>query len=264
MRFGCIITFPFPASFFTTLRVSFLYVLALGSLPADSAVEEESVTYSGVKFRVVRAEPAQVRLVWKNAAGEIYRTFDRVLASHAAAGKSVRFLMNAGIFEPGGIPSGLHVEQGKILHPLNLADAPGNFFLKPNGVIWIENGKPDRAFIATSESFAARLKTSPAAVQTAVQSGPMLLIQGVRHPAFQENSPNKLHRNGVGVNGRNTLVFAITDRGESVNLWDFAGLFLHLGCKNALFLDGDISQMAVNPAQPVESNQFGAMFFITD
>lgn len=249
---------------FGGMRWAIAWVLAVGSTLLEAKVVEESVTYSGVKFRVVRAEPAQVRLVWKNAAGEIYRTFDRIQASHAAAGKSVRFLMNAGIFEPGGIPSGLHVEQGKILHPLNLADAPGNFFLKPNGVIWIENGKPDQAFIATSESFAARLKTSPAAVQTAVQSGPILLIQGVRHPAFQENSPNKLHRNGVGVDGRNQLVFAITDRGESVNLWDFAGLFLHLGCKNALFLDGIISQMAVNPAQPVESNQFGAMFLITD
>jgi uncharacterized protein YigE (DUF2233 family) len=49
-----------------------------------------------------------------------------------------------------------------------------------------------------------------------------------------------------------------------VNFWDFAGLFLELGCKSALFLDGDISQMTVNPEKAVKSNQFGAMFVIAE
>ena len=73
-----------------------------------------------------------------------------------------------------------------------------------------------------------------------------------------------VHRNGVGVDGNQQLVFAITAKGERVNFWDFAGLFLKLGCRNALFLDGDISQMAVNPTQSVQSNQFGAMFIVAD
>ena len=54
------------------------------------------------------------------------------------------------------------------------------------------------------------------------------------------------------------------EEGEIVNFWDFAGLFLKLGCKDALFLDGDISQMAVNPGAPVESNRFGAMLVIVE
>jgi hypothetical protein len=31
-----------------------------------------------------------------------------------------------------------------------------------------------------------------------------------------------------------------------------------------LFLDGDISQMAVHPAGPVASNRFGAMFVVAE
>jgi uncharacterized protein YigE (DUF2233 family) len=37
-----------------------------------------------------------------------------------------------------------------------------------------------------------------------------------------------------------------------------------LGCKNALFLDGDISQCVTNPNATVQSNQFGAMFVISE
>ena len=59
------------------------------------------------------------------------------------------------------------------------------------------------------------------------------------------------------------VVFAITDKGQMVNFWDFSGLFLKLGCKNALFLDGDISQMAVNPQENLQSNSLAAMFVIT-
>lgn len=215
--------------------------------------------HAGARFRIVRTTPEQVSVVWKDETGTPFRTFDKVQAAFAKQGKTIGFLMNAGIFEPGGIPSGLHVENGKAHHELNLANAPGNFFLKPNGVVWIEKG---RAFITTSEAYARQ--TVSRSIETAVQSGPLLLIEGKRHPAFRDGSPNKLHRNGVGVDDKGRLVFAMTDRGQDVNLWDFAGLFHKLGCKNALFLDGAISQMAVNPLKPVESNRFGAMFVIAE
>ncbi|RYD47306.1 MAG: hypothetical protein EOP85_05750, partial [Verrucomicrobiaceae bacterium] len=156
-----------------------------------------------------------------------------------------------------GIPSGLHTEGGKQLRPINLADAPGNFFLKPNGVCAVS----DKPHIGTSEAWKSQ---SDGKERWAIQSGPMLLINGKRHPAFREGSDSKLLRNGVGIDNKGQLVFAITDKGEMVNLWDFAGLFLQLGCKNALFLDGDISKMVTNPDKPVETNLFGAMFVVTD
>lgn len=238
------------------MRFALAFLLTVsGALGAG--ITEESIVSAGVKFRVVRVAPERVQVVWKDEAGEPYRTFDRVQAAFAKQGKTVRFIMNAGIFEPGGIPSGLHIENGKTLRPLNLADAPGNFFLKPNGVCTFSDG----AFIGTCEAWK---KQSTGKERWGIQSGPMLLIDGRRHPAFREGSASKLLRNGVGVDARKQLVFAITDKGEMVNLWDFAGLFLQLGCKNALFLDGDISKMVVNPDKPVETNLFGAMFVVAE
>ena len=237
------------------MKVIFLSIFfSLVSLRAE--VVEESINSTGVKFRVVRLEPKQVQLVWNDDSGQPYRNFDRVQAAFAKQGKSVKFLMNAGIFEPGGIPSGLHIEGGKTLRPLNLADAPGNFFLKPNGVCGFTPGGP---FIGNCATWKATGKEA-----WAIQAGPLLLIDGQRHPAFRDGSISKLHRNGVGVDRQGRFVFAMTDKDQLVNFWDFAGLFLKLSCKDALFLDGDISKMAVNPDKPIQSNRFGAIFVVAE
>ncbi len=238
------------------MKIILIALFALTRLAA--AVTEENVTYAGVKFRVVRLEPKQVDVVWKDGNGVPYRSFDRVQAAFAKQGKTVKFLMNAGIFEPGGIPSGLHIEGGKTLRPLNLADAPGNFFLKPNGVCTLG---PQGPFVGTC---AAWRESTNGDESWGIQSGPMLLIDGARHPAFQQGSASRLHRNGVGVDDKGRFVFAMTDKGQAVNFWDFAGLFLELRCKNALFLDGEISQMSVNPDKAVSSNQFGVMFVVAE
>lgn len=240
-------------------------VLLFAWVPVLAAeVKETAVEHAGVRFRVVTVEARQVELVWKSAKGEPLATFDTVQEQYAAKGKRVKFLMNAGIYEPGSVPSGLHVENGEPLRPLNLKDGEGNFYLKPNGVFGLLNGEPGKAFIEESGAFAASEKKQARGLQFAIQGGPMLLSGGVRHPKFTDGSPNKKLRNGVGVDAAGKVVFAISAAGEDVNFWDFAGLFLKLGCKDALFLDGDISQMAVNPDGPVASNRFAAMFVVAE
>ncbi len=232
-------------------------------LAAD--VKEVAVEHAGVKFRVVTVDARQVELVWKGAKGEPFATFDKVQARYAADGKRVKFLMNAGIYEPGCVPSGLHHENSARLRPLNLKDGEGNFFLTPNGVFGLADRESGKAFIEESGAFAAWEKKQAASrLEFAIQGGPMLLSGGARHPKFTNGSPNKKLRNGVGVDAAGKVVFAITAPGEEVNFWDFAGLFLKLGCQDALFLDGDISQMAVNPDQPVASNRFAAMFVVAE
>jgi len=235
---------------------SALILLATAVVLNAASVEEESIVHANTRFRVVRIAADQVGVLWKPAKGEPVASFENARRHLVQQGKTPVFLTNAGIYQMGAIPCGLHVENGIERHPLNPADAPGNFFLKPNGVFFIENGK---AAILRTEDYILK-KSKPS---LAVQSGPMLLIRGTRHPKFQEGSANKLLRNGVGVDDQGRVVFAITDKGQLVNFWDFAGLFLHLGCKDALFLDGVISQMVVNPGENIRSNQFAAMFFIT-
>jgi uncharacterized protein YigE (DUF2233 family) len=48
--------------------------------------------------------------------------------------------MNAGMYHEDFSPVGLYVEDGKEIAPLNTADAPGNFFMKPNGVFFVDQG----------------------------------------------------------------------------------------------------------------------------
>lgn len=235
-----------------------LLALTHPSAAADP-IREERVQHAGAVFRVVTLEPKRVQLVWQDPKGKPFRTFERVRADRSAHGETVKFLMNAGIFEPGGVPSGLHIENARELHPLNSTEGAGNFFLKPNGVLAVDG--EGRATLVSSIDWQRQPVRFP---RWGLQSGPMLLIQGARHPAFREGSESRLHRNGVGIDAQGRLVVAITAQGQEVNLWDFAGLFLKLGCRNALFLDGDISAMAVNPKAPLKSNLFGAMLMVSE
>lgn len=68
----------------------------------------------------------------------------------------------------------------------------------------------------------------------------------------------------MGVRPDGTVVFAITEFGQPryATLHEFAEFFRSQGCPNALFLDGDISRMFVNPGDIPPSNYFGAIFAI--
>ncbi len=227
----------------------------------------EETEFRGARFIVHRIDPTKekLELFWRDDKGQPYNTFEKLEATLKSQGKRLKFAVNAGIYAPGFLPEGLHVENGKQLRPLNLKNAPGNFFLKPNGVFFIlKNGTP-----GILES--SRFKRSRPAVQLAVQSGPLLLDRGRVHPKFNEPSTNLLLRNGVGVDAKGRIVFACSDRSERgtvgrINLYGFAMLFKALGCENALFLDGDISEIYIRgETGPLQrTSAFAAIFAITE
>jgi uncharacterized protein YigE (DUF2233 family) len=167
--------------------------------------------------------------------------------------------MNGGIFEPGGIPSGLLIQDGKELNPVNRKRGEGNFFLQPNGIFLI--GPAGAAVIKTDE-----YPLEGIAIDRAVQSGPLLLRRGKVHPAFNATSASRLHRNGVGVARNGEVVLAMTDLDSPKfpNLHEFAVLFRMQGCDDALFLDGDISQMRSGAEMNKPSNQFGSIIAVME
>lgn len=176
----------------------------------------------------------EIAFYWKNDSGEIIGSIPNLRKWVESKNRTLLLAMNGGMYTPEYSPVGLYIEKGKVLHPLNISSGSGNFNLKPNGVFYLDNHhKPG---ICQSENF--RKKTS---IQYATQSGPMLLIDGKIHPAFREGSSNLNIRNGVGILPDNKVVFAIST--EGINFYDFARYFKNLGCKNALFLDGAISEM---------------------
>lgn len=189
-------------------------------------------------YTVVEVDPARHRLelFWKDAAGQPYRTLGAVRAAVEARGDSLVAATNAGIYEPGYVPTGLFVQRGAVQTPLNLREGEGNFYLKPNGVFFVaEDGA---AGIAESGAFAQR--TGP--VRLATQSGPLLLSDGQIHPAFTPGSVNCRLRSGVGVGGDGRVFLAISN--GAVNFHDFAVFFRDaLGARDALYLDGAISAL---------------------
>lgn len=219
----------------------------------------ETVTRDGVRYFVWKAKPENVRVLWKDDAGK--QLPDLPAARTYLEGKSEKtlMLMNGGIFEPGGIPSGLLVQNGKELRPVNRRDGEGNFFLKPNGIFLISD-KGARV-IETGKWPPGGEKVS-----YAVQSGPLLLENGRIHPAFNKGSESRLLRNGVGVAGDGTVIFAISDSkgGKDPNLYGFADLFSSLGCKDALFLDGNISRMSFGDDLKKPTGGFGSLIAVVE
>ena len=212
----------------------------------------------GVTYHVLRAPAGSVRIISTDEAGNQLRTFPAVARYLANKGIAVETLMNGGIFEPGGVPSGLLVQDGKEVRPVNRNEGTGNFFLKPNGIFLI--GSKGAAVIRTEE-----YPLKDVGIQYAVQSGPLLLREGKTHPQFNANSTSRLHRNGVGVSKDGQVVFAMTDfdSPKFPNLYEFAQVFRALGCEDALFLDGDLSQMRSGADMMKPSNNFGSVIAIT-
>lgn len=183
----------------------------------------------------VDLETHAINAHWRDDGGTPYRTFSRLWRDLDAKGLRPVYVTNAGIFARDLTPLGLHVENGKSLHPLNRGSGGGNFFLKPNGVFFIDDeGRPG---VLETTAF-AEAYPGPHQVKTAVQSGPMLLLDGKVHHRFLPNSESRFLRNGVGVHPDGTVVLALTL--IPVTFYEFALLFRdELGAQSALYLDGN-------------------------
>jgi uncharacterized protein YigE (DUF2233 family) len=142
--------------------------------------------------------------------------------------------MNAGMYHADYDPVGLLVIDGQEVAPLNLQSAPGNFFMKPNGVFAVTASGPR----IVESSLYSNLRE----VELATQSGPLLVINGSLHPSFRKDSTSKYLRNGVGILNEHTVLLAITE--QPVTFYEFATFFRDgLGCKDALYFDGGVSSL---------------------
>ncbi|MFZ6744014.1 phosphodiester glycosidase family protein [Undibacterium sp. JH2W] len=180
----------------------------------------------------VDTEHEELQLFLRDENGKGFKRFDTLKTWLGAKNKQLRFAMNAGMYHADYAPVGLLVQNAEQVSPLNLADARGNFFLKPNGVFLLTSSGPQ---VVESSEYPALTKD----VLLATQSGPLLLRNGQIHPAFKADSTSRLKRNGVGVLGKKAI-FVITE--QPVNFHEMATFFRDiLHCQDALYLDGNIS-----------------------
>lgn len=244
------------------------WVLTLfGCASATMALEAaEQVEFEGALYHIHRIDHSQLgtlQLRWLGSDGRPLGGFEGLRRQLSGEGHRIAFATNAGIYERGPKPCGLTVCGGQELVPINLQPGEGNFFLKPNGVFFVDPATG--AGVMETAEF-ARSGVKP---RLATQSGPLLLRKGTIHPAFNADSPNKRQRSAVGVRTRDgQTIFALSDREDRVRgrvtFHQLARFFLHLGCGDALYLDGDISEMLVDPAADIvlTPNTFGAMFVV--
>lgn len=243
------------------LRISHLALFFLFPVlfsPETSQAEGFRIEFKGVPFTIYKVDLSREALALhaRDSKGTSIRNAGDLSDYLARESKVLKFATNAGIFSKTFIPLGLHIEDSKLLVPLNLGSGTGNFYLKPNGIFYLKGAT---ASVIPSDRYDAKLEPD-----FATQSGPLLLVNGSVNELFDPKSNNKLIRSGVGVDEASTVYFAISDR--VVSFFDFALLFREeLKCRSALYLDGVISRMYVADLNRKETDgNFAALFSVVD
>jgi len=215
-------------------------LLLLFSLPA-LALESRTLTHAAAEYTVVELDLQRdaLRLYWRDRRGEPLGTLAALAEHERAAGRELLFATNAGIYAEGQVPLGLTVEDGREQVALNTARGGGNFFLQPNGVFAVD--RHGQARIVATRDWARRAQP----LRLATQSGPLLLIGGRINPRLLPDSDSLKLRSGVCVQAPTRVAFAIS--AGPVNFYRFASMLRdELGCRDALYLDGSISQLQVD------------------
>lgn len=159
------------------------------------------------------------------------------------------FLTTASIVDSNCQPPGLYINNRQLIKDVETADGNGNFFLKPNG-----------AFLVTDSTVlvcqTSEIKNNNNII-FGIQSGPMLIINGKIHPAFNPNSSNKNIRSAVGKFKNNAgdefILFAISC--EEVTFFEMSQfLITQFNCSNALCIESVRCVMAI-PFVQDSSNQ---------
>lgn len=202
-----------------------------------------------------------LQLFWKDKDGKAYRSLEKV--ARKEPNQQVLFVMNAGMYDGKRKPVGLYIEGGHELVSLNTKKPDSrfcrmpdgkkikNFCIMPNGVFYVTG---DTAGLVPSEGYKGLQPTS----KIATQSGPMLLIEGSINPNIEE-IPGKRIRNGVATCPDSKIAFAISN--VPVTFLELTQLFRdRLGCSNALYLDGSISQIYAPNLKRFGKGDFGPMF----
>jgi uncharacterized protein YigE (DUF2233 family)/multisubunit Na+/H+ antiporter MnhB subunit len=251
-------------------RLATPLVIRRSSEPGDT-LRALRVAWGTAEFDVVEVnDPRSIKLFSDGA-----RTLPELRRNLEKRHCTVHLTMNAGMFEPSYAPVGLFVRNGQVLRTLNESDGEGNFYMKPNGVFSVSRSgaRVESSFethglyaslrVGTSNDFDAREGWN------ATQSGPIVLMAGREHPAFDPHSNHRFIRNAVGVREKNDdgepsrVLLAISN--TPVTFHELAQLFTAFDCADALYLDGNVSRMDF-PAfgRTVDDKKLGPMLAVAE
>lgn len=213
---------------------------ALISLAILSLIGNHS-SYNGIEYRFFEVDARNEKIVFYKKPADIKKESSPLMVT------------NGGMFDPDYSPHGLLVVDHKLYHKLDARTAKGaNFYVHPNGVFFVDQGK--YGILPTREYATLYPKEQP---DFATQSGPMLVINDSINPIFDKHSEYINTRSGVGILPNGNTIFVIAD---FISFYDFAAIFKNVyHCKNALFLDGGISEMLIGETEESDlpNHKFG-------
>ena len=219
------------------------------------AIKRSWADDSGFISYKVDTQKQDIRFYWKDDKSQNFSSIQNLKSWLEKNNRKLVFAVNAGMYKADKSPKGLYIENEKRLSPLDTSSGSGNFYLKPNGVFYITS--TNVPIVCNTEDF-----NNDGKIKYATQSGPMLVINGKIHPAFNKGSINLNIRNGVGILQDNKVVFAMSKR--EINFYDFANYFKGIGCKNALYLDGLVSRTYLPEKNWVQTDgNFGVIIGVT-
>lgn len=185
-------------------------------------------------------------------------SIDKFILNRKNENYNVLMVTNGGMFDSDFLPVGLLIVNKKIINNINTGgEANSNFFMLPNGVFYIQN---DSVLISETNIYINK-KSNP---DFATQSGPLLLKDGKQHYKFNYGSSNLYNRSGVGILPNNRAVFIISEK-QNTNFFDFSSIFKDVfSCKDALYLDGAISEMYLKNNANIKRNggSFGSLIYV--
>ena len=238
---------------------SWAAALLVPSSASAAPVEVQHLRWADARWvvAVVDLTDAQLELVGQRPGAPQPHTLARTAQWVVEQGRTPVYATNAGIYTTERRPLGLHIEAGRVYRPVNRSSGSGNFYLKPNGVFFVGAGG---AGLRTTEEIPVPLPKW----SMATQSGPILVRHGQIHPRFLPQSHSRKARSWIGVRDAEHVVIAVSlDR---VRFYDAATFARdRMGCSDALYLDGTISEYWLPERASVEGDPqgYGAVLVVS-
>ena len=168
-------------------------------------------------------KPSQIKMHWLDKDDIPYSTFSNLIKDFP----QLKFITNAGILNKSFKPTGLFIENGKIITPVKfLQNTKVNYGIHPTGIFYIN--QTGAHMVPATQNFKHKNVT------WGIQGGPMLIINKTINPRLTNRK--KIVRNGVGIKKDGTVYFAIMN----ATYKQLAVHFKDQGCINAMTLsEGD-------------------------
>ena len=191
------------------------------------------VIYSGHTYAVAELDLRNASLV----AGFVHDFADdtEIYSTLRSQGIDPFLITNGGIYAVDRKPLGLLINNGRVLHSLNLHKGGGGNFSWKSSVFSVKHG--GNAAILDAGHW-----HDSGDVEVAVQSGPLLVAHSIVNSDFSPKSQFFATRTAVGIKDDDPRRIVFVVSADAVTLHELATfLATRLHCESALHLDGNIS-----------------------